>query len=135
MALLRNATTGTIVATRIERLSGLFRRAVGLLARASVQRDEGVWLTSCRSIHTIGMRAVIDVIFVDGEGGVLRIDRNVAPNRLVLSCRRARAVVELGGGALDQADVMLGDRLELVSTGARTASSHRVRDRSVRASG
>ena len=114
MPLLRNSTTGTIVATRIDRLSGFLQRAVGLLARSRVQRDEGVWITQCRAIHTIGMRTSIDVIFVDRDGRVLRVDRDVKPNRLSLSCRQAMGVVELGGGALSQIDVLPGDRLELV---------------------
>lgn len=114
MPLLRNSTTGTIVATRIDRLSGFLQRAVGLLARSRVQRDEGVWITRCRAIHTIGMRTSIDVIFVDRDGRVLRVDRDVKPNRLSLSCRQAMGVVELGGGALSQIDVLPGDRLELV---------------------
>jgi hypothetical protein len=116
MAFLRNSTTGTIIATRIDLLTGFFQRAVGLLARTRVQRDEGVWLSSCRAIHTIGMRHTIDVMFVDRDGCVLRIDRNVRPNRFSLSCRKANGVVELGGGALAQIDVMIGDRLELVPT-------------------
>jgi len=41
----------------------------------------------------------------------------VKPNRFALSCRNATSVVELGGGALRQADVMIGDRLELVAAG------------------
>jgi uncharacterized membrane protein (UPF0127 family) len=117
MAFLRNSTTGAIIATRIDRLSGFFQRAVGLLARASVQRDEGVWLARCHAIHTIGMRHTIDVMFVDDDGVVLQIDREVKPNRFALSCRNAKGVVELGGGALRQIDVMIGDRLELVSAG------------------
>lgn len=114
MPLLRNSTTGTIVATRIDHLTGFLQRAVGLLARSRVQRDEGVWITPCRAIHTIGMRDKIDVIFVDRDGRVLRVDREVGPNRLSLSCRQATGVVELGGGALNQIDVLPGDRLELV---------------------
>jgi len=114
MAFLLNASTGTIVATRIDRLTGFFQRAIGLLVRSSVQRDEGVWLSSSHAIHTLGMRYAIDVLFVDREGCVLRICRNVRPNRLSLSCRKANAVVELGGGALNQIDVLVGDRLELV---------------------
>lgn len=116
MALLRNSTTGAIIATRVDRLTGFFQRAVGLLARTTVQRDEGVWLTSCRMIHTIGMRCAIDVAFIDGDGIVLRICSNVEPNRPALICRRAKAVVELGGGAFSAGDLLVGDRLELVSS-------------------
>lgn len=118
MALLRNSTTGTIISTRIDHLTGFFQRAVGLLARTRVQRDEGIWLSSCHAIHTVGMRYTIDVMFVDRDGCVLRIDREVRPNRFALSCRKAKAVVELGGGALAQIDVMIGDRLELVPVSA-----------------
>ena len=114
MPLLRNTTTGRILATRIDRLSSFLHRAVGLLARTTIRPDEGVWITSCRAIHTIGMRVAIDVIFVDGESRVLRVVSDVRPNRLVLSCRGAEAVVELGSGALRDLDLMPGDRLELV---------------------
>jgi uncharacterized protein len=112
--LLRNTTTGKIVATRIDRLSSFMHRAVGLLARTTLRPDEGVWITSCRAIHTIGMRVAIDVIFVDREGHVIRAIHDVKPNRIALSCPGARGVVELGSGALREIDVLPGDVLELV---------------------
>ncbi|MFN2459241.1 MAG: DUF192 domain-containing protein [Candidatus Velthaea sp.] len=114
MPLLRNATTGTIVATRIDPLSTFFQRAVGLLARTAMRPDEGVWIRRCGAIHTIGMRVPIDVIFVDGDSRVMRTVADVPPNRLALSCRGAEAVVELGSGALRECDVLPGDTLELV---------------------
>ena len=114
MPLLRNSTTGKIVATRIDRLSSFLHRAVGLLARTTIRPDEGVWITSCRAIHTIGMRVAIDVIFVNSEGRVIRAVHDVKPNRIALSCPGANAVVELGSGALHEVDVLPGDLLELV---------------------
>ena len=68
----------------------------------------------CRAIHTLGMRITIDVIFIDAEGRVLDVLGNVRPNRLLVTRRGARAVVELGRGALDEHDLLPGDRLELV---------------------
>jgi len=112
--LLRNSTTGKIVATRIDRLSSFLHRAVGLLARTTLRPDEGVWITSCRAIHTLGMRVSIDVIFVDNDGRVIRVASNVQPNRFALSCKGAQSVVELGSGALREVDVLPGDVLELV---------------------
>jgi uncharacterized membrane protein (UPF0127 family) len=116
MALLRNTTTDTIVATRIDRLSGVLQRTIGLLARPRVQCDEGVWIASCSAIHTVGMRCAIDVLFVDRDGCVVHIYRGLKPNRVAFGGRDARGVVELGSGALDQIDVMIGDRLELVAS-------------------
>lgn len=119
MPLLRNATTGNIVATRIDALSTFFQRAVGLLTRTSMRPDEGVWITPCKAIHTIGMRVPIDVIFVDRNSRVVSVVCDVRPNRFLLSCRDASGVIELGRGALHEVDLMPGDQLELEYSGAR----------------
>jgi len=54
----------------------------------------------CRSVHTFGMRFALDLIWLGGDGRVLRIDRKVPPRR-VRTCVRARSVVEVNGGVAD----------------------------------
>jgi uncharacterized membrane protein (UPF0127 family) len=44
------------------------------------------------------MRFAIDILFLDAAGRMLRIQENVAPNRLAY-CSRARAVLEAARGA------------------------------------
>ena len=119
MPLLRNSRTGRIVATRIDRLSSFLQRAVGLLGRTTIRPGEGAWIAPCGAIHTLGMQAALDVIFIDSADRVIRTVSNVRPNRLLLACRGARAVVELGHGALDEHDLLPGDLLELVEDRAR----------------
>jgi uncharacterized protein len=114
MALLRNATTGAILATRVERATNFFDRTVGLLARPTVHPDEGLWFERCRAIHTIGMRICIDVIFVDRQRRIVGIHREVKPFRMALACSAAADVIELGAGAIAGCDILIGDRLELV---------------------
>lgn len=114
MAFLRIANTGRVVATRVERTTNFIDRAIGLLARPRVRPDEGLWIDSCNAIHTLGMRATIDVIFVDRVGRVLQMHRGVPPFRFGPVCLRAASVVELGAGALDDLDLLAGDRLELI---------------------
>lgn len=113
MALLKNLSTGAIVATRVDRATRFLERTLGLLARPFVRPDEGLWIESCGAIHTIGMRSSIDVIFVDGKGRVVGLHPHVAPFKLALFCPQARGVIELGAGALDDHDILPGDRLEL----------------------
>jgi hypothetical protein len=43
----------------------------------------------------------------------VRTDREVRLNRPVIACRGAHSVVELGAGALEGRDLLVGDRLEL----------------------
>jgi hypothetical protein len=52
-------------------------------------------LPRCRSVHTFGMRFPLDMIWLDRNGRVLRVDEAVPPWR-VRSCRDAAAVLEAG---------------------------------------
>jgi uncharacterized membrane protein (UPF0127 family) len=106
-----NATTGLLVAERVRKIDDPFARMVGLLPKASVDSDEGIWLAHCSAVHTIGMRATIDLYFLDKNNCVLKIASAVPPNRLAVTCRNAVIVVELGAGAEAGRDVLVGDRL------------------------
>jgi uncharacterized membrane protein (UPF0127 family) len=110
---LRNATSGKVVATGVDRATNPWTRGVGLLPRKSVAPDEGLWIDGCGAVHTLGMRATIDLFFLDRDGRVLKIAAAVPPNRLAVTCRHAVTVVELGAGPDPQRDVVLGDRLSL----------------------
>ncbi len=80
------------------------RRAITPLARlrglAGLAAPHGaaLLLPRTRSIHTLGMRFALDLVWLDRHGRALRIDRAVPPRRL-RGCRRAHAVLELPPGA------------------------------------
>jgi uncharacterized membrane protein (UPF0127 family) len=63
--------------------------------------DEALRIPRCRSVHTFGMRFPLDVIFLDGEGRPVRVERGVRPWRVV-SCRDAKDVVETRAGEADR---------------------------------
>ena len=109
---LRNASNGRVLASRVVRAENFIARGLGLLPRATVEEDEGIWIDGCSAIHTVGMRATIDLFFLDREGRILKIVNRARPNRLVISCARSVAVVELGHGERPR-DVLVGDRLVL----------------------
>jgi len=58
----------------------------------------GLELAPCRSVHTFGMRFALDLIWLDGDGRVVRVDAEVPPRRL-RTCWGARSVIETLGGA------------------------------------
>jgi uncharacterized membrane protein (UPF0127 family) len=112
MAAVINTANGAIVATRVERANNPWTRGIGLLTKAAVGPDEGLWIERCSAVHTIGMRATIDLFFLDKRGKVLRIVSGAKPLRPMISCRRAATVVELGTCAASR-DVSVGDVLVL----------------------
>jgi uncharacterized membrane protein (UPF0127 family) len=54
MQVLRNATNGRVLATKVKRATNPLTRGVGLLARARVEPDEGLWIDNCSAVHTMG---------------------------------------------------------------------------------
>jgi uncharacterized membrane protein (UPF0127 family) len=110
---LLNATNGAVLATDVARASNAWTRGVGLLARKVVAPNEGLWIGGCSAVHTIGMRATLDLYFLDADNRVLKIASAVPPNRLAVTCRNAVTVVELGASDDLTRDVLVGDRLAL----------------------
>lgn len=113
MSILKNATTGEVIAERVRYADSWWDRLAGFIPKNVVEPDEGLWFRDCWAIHTICMRAKIDVIFLDEQGCIVRTERQVPLNRPVVAWRGARSVVELGAGALEGRDLLVGDRLEL----------------------
>lgn len=113
MSKLRNMTTGQIVADSVDLANGTLSRIVGLLNRGHIDRCEGLWFPRCATIHTIGMREEIDVVFLDDRNRVVRTLCGVPPNRIAVSCPNASSTIELGSGALAAADVLIGDQFRL----------------------
>lgn len=113
MAVLKNSTTGEVIAERVRYAESWWDRLAGFIPKEIVEPDEGLWFRDCWAIHTLCMRAHIDVIFLDEESRIVRTDREVRLNRPFVACPGARNVVELGAGALEGRDLLVGDRLEL----------------------
>lgn len=109
---LRNRSTNEIIASRIKVAVNPLARSIGFLTRKTVLPTEGLWLPRCWAIHTLGMRATIDVVFLDAQNRVMNLHPSVPPNRLV-AAYGAATVVELGAGALEAVDVLVGDCLDL----------------------
>src|SRR5690606_24221367 len=75
-------------------------RMLGLAGLPRMDPATALHLTRCRSVHTVGMRFALDLVWLDAAGAVVRVDRAVAPRRM-RTCRRARSVVEVAAGRAD----------------------------------
>ncbi|MGH2956731.1 MAG: DUF192 domain-containing protein [Solirubrobacterales bacterium] len=76
-----------VATTRRARLLGL-----ALLDRA--EAGEGLLIPDCCSVHTLGMRFRLDLVFLDQAGRVIELRRSVPPRRLARS-GGASSVLEL----------------------------------------
>jgi hypothetical protein len=111
MVRIRNATRNTVLAEAVEVADTSRKRRRGLLKRDSLAAGQGLWISPCEAIHTIGMRFAIDVLFLDRSRKVMKIRKEMRPGRLAV-CLRAHSVLELPAGASEATQTVAGDQLQ-----------------------
>lgn len=82
---------------RLAEASGARARLLGLAWLRALPSGRALRIPRCRSVHTIGMRFPLDLVWLDEGGAVIGLSPGVAPRRVV-RCRRARAVIEARAG-------------------------------------
>ena len=85
-------------------------RALGLLVGKPLDLAEGLLIAPCSSIHTLGMRYPIDVVFLDRDAHVVRVCAHVAAGRMRIA-RGAYGVLELRAGIAARHGLQHGTRL------------------------
>lgn len=86
-----------------------FSRLRGLMFRKSLSNDEGLLLKKCGSIHCCFMRFPIDVIYLNDNMEVLKVE-TVRPWRVGSLVKGARHVLEVAEGvasSVQQGDVIM----------------------------
>ena len=89
-----------------------FARLKGLLGRRSLPEDGALWIEPCSSIHTWWMRFVIDAVFVDQQGRVVKVAPHLAPWQMSVALG-AQAVIEFAAGAAERHRIRIGETLEV----------------------
>ena len=106
-----NQRTGDIITSQTRKANTWKKRLIGLLAHKELLPGEGMWLWPCKSVHTIGMRFPIDIIFLDKNNRVKKLDQEVKPYRICLAKKGSYSVLELPAGTLKKTEVKRGDKL------------------------
>ncbi len=118
MLRLVNQRTDEALAERVEVAVTRRDRRKGLLGRSGLDSASAIIIAPCFSIHTMFMRFDIDVVFVDEDGRVLKVVRDMTPWRIAID-PTAHAVVEFSAGSLRDRQINVGDRLYLLEPGGK----------------
>jgi uncharacterized membrane protein (UPF0127 family) len=87
-----------------------YRRLFGLLVLPRLRKGQGLLIEPCASVHTLGMRYPLDLLFLSRDGQVLGWRESVAPWRAA-SQRGARSTLELPAGTLAAFSLRVGEQL------------------------
>jgi uncharacterized membrane protein (UPF0127 family) len=116
-----NETRSTVLADYAEVADTAPSRSKGLLGRDGLAHGEALWIVPCESVHTIGMKFDLDLIYLDRKYRVVKIRRGIVPWRLS-ACLRAHSIIEFQAGALSDTGTVRGDQLAIGPTSFPQAS-------------
>ncbi|MBC7105999.1 MAG: DUF192 domain-containing protein [Firmicutes bacterium] len=111
-----NRSRGTLVAAGLVRAAGFRARLRGLIG-SRPREGLALLIAPCRAVHTWFMNRPIDVLFLDGDGRVVRLVEGMRPFRFGPFVPRARAVIEVEAGQAAASGTRPGDVLEIVGDG------------------
>lgn len=112
VATLFNITKNSMISHRVEIAKSFAERSQGLLGRASLLDDNGLWIHKCGSIHTCFMKFAIDVLYVNKKLQVVKVQRNIKPWRFSWGGFSANSCFEFQAGSLTK-DLDIGDFLRV----------------------
>lgn len=112
---LRTAT-GRCIARNVQMACSFKSRCLGLLRRSAIPEQAGLLLVPGGSIHTLGMRCTIDVVFLNRQMRVLGLAEGVPPWRIRLAPKGTRRVLELAAGQISATRLGIGMYLLIEST-------------------
>lgn len=103
-----NSTKNEVLATCAELADTEHKRMRGLLDKVSLAPGEALFIPNCGSIHTVGMRFPIDVLYLDHQGKVVGWRRQLMPGSREIESN-AHSVLELPSGMAQSTEI--GDQL------------------------
>ncbi|HEY3176616.1 MAG TPA: DUF192 domain-containing protein [Candidatus Polarisedimenticolia bacterium] len=107
-------TTRTVVAGRVRRADGLAGLLAGLLGGGALAEDEGLFISPCRTAHTLGMRSAIDAVFLDAQLRVVKVRERMGPWRASRPVKEAASVLKLPAGSIRRTGIAVGNQLDFV---------------------
>lgn len=89
-----------------------WQRLMGLLGTSRLAPEQGLLICPCSSVHTVGMRYPIDVLFLDKNLKVLKVISSLPAMRAVV-CLKSCMALEISGGMAAKTNTTAGDQLEI----------------------
>jgi protein-S-isoprenylcysteine O-methyltransferase Ste14/uncharacterized membrane protein (UPF0127 family) len=124
---LKNVQNGKVYPFRVLKADTLLPRLIGLLATEKPYETNALHLVPCSGIHTFGMKYPVDVLFLDKDSFVIRVESNFPRNRTTGIVPSAGSVLELPPGSVVEHEIMVGTQFQIVSDEKFRVDGHALR--------
>lgn len=110
--IIKNITQNTIIAYKGILANTFFTRLKGLLGTKNLDEGTGLIIRPCNSIHTVGMKYAIDVVFLDKQDRIVKVINAMPAGKFSL-CSGSSYVIELPAGTIEATGTVVGDKISL----------------------
>ncbi len=100
-----------LLLSEVAHAHSFFTRLRGLLGQKQLKHEQGLLITPCHSVHTLGMHFAIGVVFLNREGAVIHQIAEMPPGKLSPVIKGAKQVLELHPETLATWGLEMGDVL------------------------
>jgi uncharacterized membrane protein (UPF0127 family) len=114
----RNITRDISLCRQCGLADNILTRVRGLMWRASLGEDEGLWILPCPSIHMFNMKFALDVVFLTKDRIVTDIIENIEPGKTYVARNQAgkpHSAIEVVPGTVARTGTQIGDAIEFIS--------------------
>lgn len=87
---------------------GFWQRLRGLMLTPSLPDHQALLIPRCASVHTLGMRFALDLVYLDRQGTVIKLVPGLKPWRLSWGGPTARHTLEMSAGGIARYGIRLG---------------------------
>lgn len=110
--LLVNKTSNTVISENLTMADTFFKRLKGLMFTKELPAQDALHIIPCNEIHTFFMNYSIDVLYLDKDKNIVRMDEDMEPGKIGKRVKNAISVVELPGGRAKAEGLKLGQTME-----------------------
>lgn len=108
-----SSENGTVIADNGRVADTFWRRFRGLLGRSEYKCGEALIIKPCSSVHTVGMKFAIDVLFVSAKNEIVHVIEAMPAYRFSPFVKNASYVVELPAGRVASCQLKTGHTLTI----------------------
>lgn len=101
-----------ILVDKVYNANNIIKRTVGLLGKKSLAPENGLLISPCNSIHSIGMQFEFDAVFLDKKGKIVYIIEKMKPFKISKIVLKAVKVLELASGTVEKFGLKVDDIIE-----------------------
>lgn len=110
-----NKKNNEILAQKVIIADKFLSRLMGLMFKKKLEKNAGMLIYPCNSVHTFFMKFPIDVVFISKEYEVLYVIENMSPGKTSKFIKRAKSVLELPSGVIEKTKTKKGDFLRIIN--------------------